>query len=54
MSITIGITLLVRLAGLVIYLIVKKDSKWFEIGRLMFFVGLFWMVHEIGSKVVHW
>ena len=34
--------------------LVAKNEKVSEVGRLMFFVGLLWAVHDIGSKVVHW
>ena len=41
----------VCLVGLVVYLL-AKEGKPAELGRLVFFVGLLWLVYVLAGKVV--
>jgi Na+/phosphate symporter len=43
------ITLLVLVAGLAIYIMSQKP-KTMEIGRITFFVGLFWLVWQLSNE----
>ncbi len=48
----IALPLAVMLIGLLIYLI-AKDGKVSEVGRIMFMVGLFFVVYEGAPLVIH-
>ena len=47
---TIGIALLICIAGGVIH-IIAKDGRWAELGRLMFGIGLFVALSGAGALV---
>jgi hypothetical protein len=44
--------LLVLIIGLLIY-VLASHAKVVEMGRLTFFVGLFWLVYSLVGKTVH-
>jgi hypothetical protein len=50
---TIAISFIVALLGLVLYIAPKTPAKASEVGRIMFFVGLLWLVHSVSNRVVH-
>lgn len=45
------IPVLVALAGLLLYLMAARE-KIVEIGRIIFFVGVLWMVYTLATKTV--
>jgi hypothetical protein len=49
---TIVYLLGIAVAGLVLYLI-AKDAKRTEVGRIVFFVGLLWLVQILAAKTFH-
>jgi Na+/phosphate symporter len=44
--------LVVALVGALVYFI-ASNTKVVEIGRLTFFVGLFWLVYSLVGKTLH-
>jgi hypothetical protein len=42
---------LVALLGLVVYFVAPGKAS--ELGRIMFFVGLFWLVSTVSRQVTH-
>jgi hypothetical protein len=50
---TLAISFIVALLGLLLYIAPKTPPKVSEIGRILFFVGMLWLVHSASSRVVH-
>jgi len=50
---TIAIPFIIALLGFVLYVPEKTPPKLSEIGRIMFFVGLLWLVHSASNRMVH-
>lgn len=44
--------LLVAVVGLLVY-ILASHAKTTELGRIAFFVGLFWTVYTLAGKLIH-
>jgi Na+/phosphate symporter len=44
--------LLVALAGLVLYRF-AKDARVSEVGRILFFVGAFWLTYLLAGSTLH-
>lgn len=44
--------LVILIAGLLIY-VLASNAKVVEIGRLTFFVGIFWLTYALVSKTIH-
>jgi hypothetical protein len=49
---TIGVPLLVAIVGALMYAL-ALNGKVARMGEISFFVGMFWLVHELGGHALH-
>lgn len=50
---TVIVPLIVVLIGLILFVAPKTNAEIKELGRLAFFVGLFWLVYLLLNHTVH-